>query len=256
MKHLVIGKGFIGTEIGKQLKGEVKYLDRSTGDYQQDITEKFQIEEQFDTVYHTAGLAPGYATEKQYQKLHVKGTENILDAVKTEKIIYISALNPEIDHPFFQTKKQAEKLIRESDIKHTILRPSTVTGKGNKLLEKIRDLSFIRVFPQVPTEMQPITLENLGDIAAKVSNSRDNETLNIAGPEKMTVSEMAQKIYRQKGRDCEIIPLPEGFLEAFIKTFGIINRPPMIRENYKLIGANNTTDENHAPQLTQLEKPF
>lgn len=256
MKHLVIGKGFIGSAIGEQLEGEVKYLDRTTGEYQQDVTKEFDIEEEFDTVYHTVGLAPGFATKKKYEKVHVKGTKNILDAVKTEKIVYISALNPELDHPFFQTKKKAEELIKGSEMNYTILRPSTVIGDGNKLLDMMRKASITRMFPEVPTMMQPIRLEDLVEAAEKVSEGRDNETLNIAGPEKMTVSQMAEKLYRQEGRTCTVIPIPEGALEAFLNIFGYIKRPPLIRENAKLITADNTTDDNHAPQLTQLEKAF
>lgn len=256
MKHLVIGKGFIGSAIGETLEGEVKYLDRTTGEYQQDVTEEFSIEEEFDTVYHTVGLAPGFATQEQYEKVHVEGTRNILDAVNAEKIIYISALNPELDHPFFQTKKEAEELVRESEMKHTILRPSTVIGKGNKLLDLMRKGSITRVFPEVKAEMQPILLEDLVDAAEKVSSGRDNETLNMAGPEKMTVSEMAEKLYRQEGRNCTVIPLPEGALEAFLDTLGRVNRPPLVKENARLMTADNTADENHAPQLTQLEKAF
>lgn len=256
MKHLVAGKGFIGSAVGEKLEGEVKYLDRSTGEFQDDVTEEFSIEEDFDTLYHTIGLAPGFATREQYRKVHIEGTKNLLKAVEAEKIVYISALNPELDHPFFQTKKEAERLVRESDMEHTILRPSTVIGRGNKLMDMMRKASFLRVFPQVRTRMQPIKLEDFVDAAEKVSDNRNGETLNIAGPEKMTVSEMAKRLYREEGKSCEIIPLPEGFLEAFIDTLGIINRPPMTRENAKLMDADNTTDENHAPQLTQLQKPF
>lgn len=256
MKYLVAGKGFIGSAIGQSLEGEVKYLDRSSGDYQEDITEEFSVDEKFDVLYHTVGLAPGFATEKQYEAVHVEGTKNLLEAVNADKVVYISALNPDIDHPFFQTKKESEEIIRDSNMEHTILRPSTVIGEGNKLLEKIRRASATRVFPEVPTRMQPIRLEDLVDAAEKASRDRDGETLNIAGPEKMTVSEMAQKLYREEGRSCEIIPMPEGFLETFIDTLGVINRPPLVRVNRKLIGADNTTDENHAPQLTQLEKTF
>ena len=255
MKHLVIGKGFIGSALGEKLDGEVKYLDRTTGDYQQDVTEEFEIEEEFDTVYHTVGLAPGFATKKQYEKVHVKGTENILEAVNTDKIIYVSALNPEIDHPFFQTKKKAEELIRESDITHTIVRPSTVIGEGNKLLELMKKFSVTRMFPRIPTRMQPIKLENLVDAMEKVKDSRDNETLNMGGPEKITVSEMASRLYREQGRSCHILPIPLEVIKLNLKAFSFLG-PPFNRENTELMDAENTTEENHAPQLTQLQKPF
>lgn len=256
MKYLVAGKGFIGSAVGEKLEGEVKYLDRSTGKYKQDITEEFNIEEEFDVVYHTIGLAPGFATREQYEKVQAQGTKNLVEAVNADKIVMVSALNPELDHPFFQTKKRAEKIVRDSEMDHTIIRPSTVIGEGNKLLEMIKKTSVLRVFPKVTTKMQPIALEDLVDCMTYVKDKRDNETLNIAGPQKMTVSEMAKKLYRQKGRDCEIIPLPDGFLEDFIKFFGLINKPPLVKENHVLMGADNTTDENHTPQLTQMGDAF
>ena len=97
MKVLVAGNGFIGRNLVKKLRENhaVKTLDRSNGTYEQDITESFEIEESFDVVFHTIGLAPGLYTKKKYRKLHVKGTENLLEAVKTDKFVYISALGVE-----------------------------------------------------------------------------------------------------------------------------------------------------------------
>jgi hypothetical protein len=40
-----------------------------------------------------------------------------------------------------------------------------------------------------------------------------------------------------------------------IKAFSPLG-PPFNKENTELIGAENTTEENHAPQLTQLQKAF
>ncbi len=256
MKHLVAGKGFIGSAVGEALEGEVKYLDRSTGDFQQDVTEEFSIDEEFDVLYHTIGLPPGFASRQAYQSIHVEGTRNLLEAVDADKVVYVSAVMCDIDHPFFRTKREAERLIRESDMEHTILRPSTVAGDGNKLMEMIKKFSFTRVFPEVPTKTQPVKLEDFVKAAVNVADSRSGETLNIAGPEKMTVTEMASRLYSQNGHSCETIPLPDGFLEDFLKLFGVINRPPFTRYNATLIGAENTVDENHAPQFTQLQDPF
>ncbi|MFB6180546.1 MAG: SDR family oxidoreductase [Candidatus Nanohalobium sp.] len=254
MKHLVAGKGFIGSSLGEKLDGEVKYLDRSGADYNFDITEEFEIRESFDTVYHCIGLAPGFATREKYHAVHVEGTRNLLNAVNADKIVYVSALNPEPDHSFFNTKQEAEKLVKESDIAYTVLRPSTVTGGGNRLLDLMRKASVTRMFPDLPTRTQPIALEDFVDCLAKVSDSRNGEVLNIAGPEKMEMFELAERIYREEGRRCFRLPLPEGFPEAFLNLVGIANVPPFTRENSVLVTADNTTDENHAPQLTQLQK--
>lgn len=251
MKILIAGKGFIGSAVGDRIseKHDVKYLNKSDADYEYDITRKFSIDEKFDVLIHTIGLAPGFATEEAYEAVHVEGTRNLMEGVDADKVVYLSALGVgEVDHPFFSTKKESEEIIGSSGVNYTVLRPSTVYGKGNKLLEMMRKLAPLRVFPDIRTETQPIMREDLVEIIARVVDSHQNKILDIAGPEKMRIGELARKIYREEGKPCYLVPAPEFLIELQLTGLSFLG-PPMTRKNMAILRSSNTTDENDAERI-------
>jgi NADH dehydrogenase len=258
MKVLVAGKGFIGSNIGGKLEEnghEVSYLDRSDADYQYDITEEFEIEEEFDILVHTIGLPPGFNTEQEYREVMVDGTRHLLDAVEADKVIYISALRAgEIDHSFFHTKRESEQILIESGMDYTIIRPSTVIGEGNKLLEMIKKTAPTRVFPNIKTWTQPIRIEDLAELASKCLEEHDGEILNAGGPRKYQVGEMARQIYREEGYQCILLPFPVAAVKMALEP-GILPRP-FFRENKVLLETRNTTDENDAAEIVDLKSAF
>jgi NADH dehydrogenase len=258
MKVLIAGKGFIGEAIGDELGNfyDVKYLDRSSGDYQEDVTQGFDIDEEFDVLVHTIGLAPGFATEEAYQQVHVEGTENLLEGVDCDKVVYLSALGVgEVDHSFFRTKEEAEELIKDSGRDYTIVRPSTVYGPGNKLLEMMKKFAPTRMFPDLPTETQPILRDDLVSLMLETVEGFDNETLNAAGPEKFTMGEMARNMYREDGYRCFLLPAPEILIKFNLKALSFLG-PPFEPENIEIFTSSNTTDENDAEGIVGLSSIF
>jgi NADH dehydrogenase len=252
MKVLIAGNGFIGRKIAEELRDshEIKTLDRS-GDatFTQDITEKFSLDEEFDVIFHTIGLAPGMHSEKEYEKVHVEGTENLLEAVDSDKIVYLSALGTgKIDHSFFRTKQEAEKIIKNSGRKFTIVRPSTVYGRGNKLLEMMRKAAPTMVFPNLKTETQPIHIDDLGEILGRCVENFDSQVLEVGGPESMEMDELAKKIYRERGFPCFLVPVPDSIQKTGLKLLDPLPGP-FNRENIELLEHQNTTSFNDAEEI-------
>ena len=250
MKILVAGTGFIGSKVKEELEHEhqVKTLDRSEGDFQQDITEKFDIDEDFDVLFHTIGLAPGMKNKRLYKEVHVKGTRNLLDAVDSNKVVYLSALGVgKVNHSFFQTKEKSEEIIKNSERDYTIIRPSTVYGDGNKLLEMIKTAAPSRIFPDLKTETQPIHIDDLGEILRKSAKDFRNETLEVGGPEKITVGQLAKKLYREEGFRCILLPIPEIMQTTALKLTPLSG--PFSTENIELLKQQNTTDKNDAERI-------
>lgn len=258
MKVLVAGKGFIGEAVGERLEKdhEVKYLDRSGGDYRKDVTESFEIDEEFDVLIHTIGLAPGFASEESYNQVHVEGTENLINGVKCDKMVYLSALGVgEVSHSFFETKEKAEELVKSSGKNYTIIRPSTVYGPGNKLLELIRKFAPTRIFPNLSTETQPILREDLVEIISKTTEGFDGKTLNAAGPEKFSMGDIARKIYREEGYRCLLVPFPLILLKLQLNLLSFVG-PPFMKENIQILKSSNSTEENDAENIVDLSRIF
>lgn len=259
MKILVAGKGFIGSRAGEKLReegNEVKYLDRTDADFNHDITEPFEVDEEFDVLIHTIGLAPAFFSAKQYYKVHVTGTRNLLDAVKAEKVVFLSALGTgEVDHSFFRTKREAERIIENSDINYTILRPSTVYGEGNKLLELMKKTSFTRVFPDIKTRTQPIRREDLAKVVRKTVENYEGEKLDLAGNQQVSIGELARKLYQNEGYSCYLLPAPIFFFELMLVLLSVLP-PPFEKENIKILRSSNTTDNNDAERIVDLKDIF
>lgn len=255
MKVLIAGKGFIGEQLGRRLEGEgheVKFLDRRDADYIEDITQSFSIKEEFDIIYHTVGLAPGFFSEEQYEAVHIEGTENILEGVTFDKIVYISALGVgKVNHSYFKTKQEAEELVKESKENYVIVRPSIVYQKGNKLLDMIRKASFTRLFPKIPARIQPINSDQFIQVLSK-AKELDCETVDIAGPEKLTMFEMASRIYAEEGRKCFGLPFPLFMAQLGLTTADFLNFSDL--ENLELLQQQNVTDNNYAEEVVDLEE--
>ena len=258
MKVLVAGRGFIGKKVVEKLRAEheVKTLDRSPdATFQQDITENFSLEESFDVLIHTIGLAPGMHSPAEYEEIHVRGTENLLEAVDADKIIYLSALGVgKNQHSFFKTKRKAEKIIAGNSEKYTVLRPSTVYGDGNKLLEMIKKAAPTMIFPDIRTETQPIHIDDLTSIVEKTLEDFNQQVLELGGPEKMTVGKMAKKLYRERGFPCILVPAPLFLQRTGLKILSPLPGP-FNRENIQLLEHQNTTEVNDAEKiLGELKK--
>ncbi|MFB6245636.1 MAG: NAD-dependent epimerase/dehydratase family protein [Candidatus Nanohaloarchaea archaeon] len=249
------GKGFIGSETGKVLEDEsheVKYLDREKADFEYDITSDFKIDEEFDVLIHTIGLAPGFYSAEKYRKLHVEGTRNLIQSVDADKIVFLSALGAgEVDHSFFRTKLEAEELVKDSGSDYVILRPSTVYGEGNKLLETIKKMAFTRVFPDIRTKTQPIHREDLVEIVSAAIEGYRDQILNIAGKEEISIGEMARNIYNEEGYSCFLIPYPQFLLEWKLVGLSFLP-PPFQKENLQILRNDNTTDRNDAEDIVEL----
>lgn len=258
MKILVAGTGFIGAKLVEKLenKHEVTTLDIDEGDIKQDITESFSIEEDFDIVFHTVGLAPGFYSKEMYTKVHVEGTRNLLEAIKCDKIVFISALAADKNtNPFFTTKLKAEELVKKSDFRYSIVRPSTVYGKGNKLINMLRRAAKTRVFPSISSRIQPIQLENLVEILEKTLDNYDGEIINAAGPEKMTVTEFARNVYREEGYPLHSFYFSDRPMQL---SFRVLDRlpQPLNYSQLELLKQDNTTEDNDAENIVELKKVF
>ncbi|WEL19974.1 SDR family oxidoreductase [Candidatus Nanohalococcus occultus] len=250
-KVLIAGKGFIGTRIGEKLGGEVKYLSLNSGDYQIDITEEFEIEEEFDVLIHTVGLEPGTKSKEAYEAVHVDGTRNLLDGVKADKVVYISALGVgKIDHPYMNTKAKAEELVKQEE-RWTIVRPSIVYGDENVSMKNIAEKFPVLSFPELDVKMQPIMVEDLVDVMIEAAEGYDNETLEIGGPEQLYAHEMFEKYYRSHGKRFYSFPMPMFVPRTAMKALSKLplGTPELSRENVNLLSDNVIEEENDAKRV-------
>ncbi|MFH5799772.1 complex I NDUFA9 subunit family protein [Haladaptatus sp. CMAA 1911] len=288
MKVLVTGgTGFIGQRLVRELldRGhEVTALARNPdeADFPSDVekamgdvTAYASVEGSFsgqDAVVNLVALSPLFKPPRglSHMSVHLGGTRNVVRAAEEHdvgKIVQMSALGADPTGPteYIRAKGRAENLVRESDRRWTIFRPSVVFGEGSKFLSFTRKLTPPYLAP-LPgggdTRFQPIWVGDLAPMLADgIEKSRDGDTYEIGGPEVLTLAEVAKLARRAEGQSVTVLPIPMELAAVGLKVGGAIPGFPMGGDQYRSLKFDNTVMDNDVAsfgiepeELTTLEQ--
>jgi nucleoside-diphosphate-sugar epimerase len=251
MKVLIIGgRGFVGKRIFKSLSNDYKpyTFDRHEGGESHikgSILSSKDLDNailKVDTVINLVGLSPvGDYSYEDYFNLHVNGVSKVIESCKKYEIkryIHMGALGYGKDslHPYLKTKYLGIMKVKNSKLKCNIINPSLIFDSENELIRTFQKASIFRIFPKIMTLIQPIYLGDVSEVFrdACLGKIRDSE-IEIAGPDKLPIIEMAKLIFKSKNRGCIGIPL--FFVKPFIWLFFNSNK-------YKSLFLDNTSSKN------------
>ena len=194
-----------------------------------------------------------------FDAAHVKGTENILEAIKKSsatQYLHMSALGagkiPE--SRYARSKGEAETRVRQSGLSWTIFRPSVIFGEGDSFFNKFKAMSrFAPVLPVIAgeTRFQPVWVE---DVARAFVASIDNRHLfgkiyELAGPKSYSFMELMQLLMRCLGRNRLLLPVP-GFAAKIMAIFTqLLPTPPLTSDQLKLLQHDNVVDGEPFPEV-------
>ena len=246
------GRGFVGSEIVRQLKGfDVYTASRSAKNGKSihvDVTNKKSVDSAIknnDIVINLVGLTP---TKKPkgvtYYDIHVKGAKNIVDVCKKKhcRLIHMSALGADVNGPteYFRTKGLGERLVLNSGLDVTIFCPSIIYDKENELIKLMKKLSSTRLFPNIPAKVQPVYRRDIARLyVLAVKGKIKEKRLEIGGPEVLSIFDMAKLVYHSLGYKCFPIPL---FLVKFGMHFArIFNLAGIGKNQIHNLAVDNTT---------------
>ena len=134
-----------------------------------------------------------------------------------ERIVHISISNPsEQSHlEYFSSKAKLERVLIETGISYTILRPTVLFGKEDILINNIawtlRRLPVFGIFGDGKYRLQPIYVDDLAEIAAAQGENRQDTIIQAIGPETFTYRDLVQEISKIIGVWRPIIPVPPAF---------------------------------------------
>lgn len=298
MKILVTGgTGFIGGHLVRKLiskghhvfclvrnyqKGEVLHdigVTLLVGDIRNnDLIERIP-DERFDLAYHLAGILGRWnITNRVYQDVHVRGTENLLRAcvkLKIRRFIYCSSVgvlgptgNVLLDesfpyHPtsiYEQTKAEAEKLVltyaRENKIDATIIRPAVVYGPCDFHmlgLFKVIKKGLFPLFDSGGALFQPTYIEDIiNGFEVCINNDRTiNQTYILAGEKPITVREFVNTVAKIMGVIPPKINIPRyiaNFIAPIFEAAGKMSKfkPPFTRATINFFTENKAYKINKA----------
>src|ERR1700682_3048924 len=130
------------------------------------------------------------------------------------KVVHISVSNPSVDSSldYYAGKARTEEIVRASGLQWAIVRPTLVFGTGDILLNNIawllRRMPIFAIPGDGKYRMQPVAVEDVAEIATWAAAQTDNLTLDAAGPETLTYSELAEGIAIAVARRPRFVYMP------------------------------------------------
>lgn len=205
-----------------------------------------------DAVIHLVGLSPLFKPKVPYHKIHIEGTENVMEACEEADInryIHMSALgaDAEGDTEYLRTKGEAQTLVENSDLDWTVFSPSVIFGEGGQFIDFTESLTtpFVTALPGANPKFQPLYVEDIGDLFVETVEDEKHihQTYDLGGPEVRSMKDIAKLIERSKGRGLTVLPVPMPFVEIGMKVseqmglkFGM--------DQYRSFKKNNIVEEN------------
>ena len=142
-----------------------------------------------------------------------------------EHFVFFSAMAASVHDRtrFLRAKALAEQAVVESGLRHTIFAPSLVFTPGDRHLRLIERLALLPVVP-LPGRgralFQPIWADDVADcvVAALGRNGDGGERYELAGPDTLTHTAVADLALRAAGRARPLVPVPEAVTRAGLRT--------------------------------------
>jgi NADH dehydrogenase len=171
-----------------------------------------------DAIAHCAGINREVG-DQTYQRVHVEGTRNVIQAAKNagiDRILMLSFLRarPGCGSAYHESKFEAEELLRSSGMDFTILKAGMIYGRGDHMLDHLSHTLFtIPLFATVGFHERPIrpiaVNEMVRIIAAALTEKRlSRKTVFVLGPETLLLSDAVRRVARTLNRSVRIVPAP------------------------------------------------
>lgn len=180
-----------------------------------------------DTIVHIAGIAEEHPPHLTFANVNIEGTRSLLDECRragVPRFIHISSLGAERGKSdYHRSKFISEDLVRAFEGDWLILRPGNVYGPGDTVISQL--LTMVRSLPLIPIinagdqEFQPVWYEDLANAIARAIRSDGpwHRTLELAGTERTTMTDLIDRISALTGRNPPRVPVPDFLAAAAAK---------------------------------------
>jgi uncharacterized protein YbjT (DUF2867 family) len=219
-----------------------------------------------NAVVNCAGVLQD-STRDSTAGVHVHGMSALFAAcerVGVRRVIHLSAIGVDREAPtaFSRSKLQGDEDLMARDLDWVILRPSVVVGRpayGGSAL--FRGLAALPILPVAP-DTGPLQVVQLNDLTRTMAwflrpDAPARLVLEVAGPERLSMSEIAQKYRRWLGkRPARVVTLPSWAARAMYIAADFAGwlgwRPPMRSTGQREIVRGAVGDPSEWTRLTGI----
>jgi uncharacterized protein YbjT (DUF2867 family) len=165
-----------------------------------------------DAVVHLVGIIrESPATAATFERVHVQGTQNVLDAAAAggvRRYLHMSALGTRAGarSRYHRTKWAAEEIVRSTPLPWTIFRPSIIYGRGDAFVNMLAGLmqrfTIVPIIGSGRQRVQPVPVEQVaqGFAGALTLPATVKHTYDVGGPDAISMVELLDAIATAMGR--------------------------------------------------------
>jgi UDP-glucose 4-epimerase len=197
-------------------------------------------------VVHLAGIAhaPGVLPDTVYTRINAEAVGELAEQAKggVERFVFMSSVRaqaglaadeaitekdvPQPTDAYGHSKLEAERLVEQSGVPYTILRPAVVYGRGVK--GNIASLATIAKTPMplpfggLDNCRSLLALDNLVTAVIHVlaMEAAKNETFLVADAAPISVADLVGAMREGLGKPPHLVKVPSGAVKRILKSFG------------------------------------
>jgi uncharacterized protein YbjT (DUF2867 family) len=214
MKILVIGgSGRIGSKVVQRLRDQGHDVDAASTASGLDILTGEGLEKAMAGASVVVDLANSPTFDAASVTFFETAGKNILSAEKKAGVKHHVALSVVgtdrlAANDYFRAKLTQERLIRESDIPYTIIRSTQFFEFLPGIIQSGAEGDTVRLSSGL---VQPIAAEDVGAaVAARALQSPANGIVEISGPERAPMAELAQRYMQRTGDARKVVSDPHA----------------------------------------------
>ncbi|MGH7449335.1 MAG: NAD(P)H-binding protein, partial [Longimicrobiales bacterium] len=262
----LLGRGHVVRLLSRNARQDADAWDGAVEPFPADIGDPeavYGAAEGCHAVIHIAGILEESPPDVTYERINLGGTANMaVEASRAgaHRMVFVSSLGVERgSSAYHESKRAAEEVIRASDIDWVIVRPGSVLGPGDEAISLL--LRMVRVLPVIPVieagdqEFQPIWHEDMAWALAECVERQDmsGRTLEVAGPERITVDELIDDFAELTGRRPPRVPLPRAFARLGAELAVALGVETLIKPaTITMLMEGNTIPPGHPNGLTDV----
>jgi uncharacterized protein YbjT (DUF2867 family) len=151
------------------------------------------------------------------------------------RIVHLSVTNPSPDSPlgYFRGKAAVERVLAETMPDHAVIRPSLVFGGREEILVNnmawlLRHLPLYAVPGDGRYRVQPVSVEDVADLALTAADGTGAAVCDAVGPEVYTFDEFLRLLARSIGGRARLVHLPPPVVVMLGRALGRVMGDVMI----------------------------
>ncbi len=207
-----------------------------------------------EAVVHLVAIPRDWDGGRSLRWINEEGTRHVVEAMTAagiRRLIHLGALGV-VEDPrlhYASSKARAERLVAESGLAATILKPSVMWGERDGFFNILANLA--RRFPLVVpvpgrglARFQPLAVADLARcvILALEREATIGRSYELGGPRIWTYREMVAEVIRTLGARRAILPLPVPLVFAVARTAELVRLPfPVASDQVRQLALDNVT---------------